>query len=51
MGLEMNALLLLPTGGLTTFANGAELTPEMERADGAGGTGGKPGRRRWCWRV
>ena len=32
MGLEMNALLLLPTGGLMTFANGAELTPEMERS-------------------
>ncbi len=31
MGLELNALLLLPTGGLMTFANGAELTPEMER--------------------
>ena len=30
MGLELNAVLLLPTGGLMTFANGAELTPEME---------------------
>ena len=34
MGLELNALLLLPTGGLMTFSNGAELTPEMERRMG-----------------
>lgn len=31
MGLEMKALLLLPTGGLATYANGAELTAGMER--------------------
>jgi len=30
MGIELNALLLLPTGGLMTFANGAELRPEAE---------------------
>lgn len=30
MDLELNAVLLLPTGGLMTFANGAELTPGME---------------------
>ena len=37
MGLELNALLLLPTGGLMTFANGAELTPELERRMGVVG--------------
>ncbi len=31
MGLEMQGLLLLPTGGLMTFGDGAEMTPAMER--------------------
>ena len=31
MGLELHGLLLLPTGGLLSFGNGAELTPVMER--------------------
>ncbi len=31
MGLELNAVLLMPTGGLMTFANGAELNPVAER--------------------
>lgn len=31
IGIEVNGLLLLPTGGLMTFANGAELAPAMER--------------------
>ena len=31
MGLELESVLLLPTGGLLTFANGTELSPETER--------------------
>ena len=37
MGLELNAVLLLPTGGLMTFSNGAELKPGTERKMAAAG--------------